>query len=87
MNDANVPWFLNMLKADVFEGAEVVSKEQFFHVRGEGNDFWEVVSQIAVEKFNMEEVSNMCPSVRPAAIEKFGQCDKYCMCSIQCAWH
>lgn len=64
-----------MLKGDVFEGSEKVTKEQFMQVRGdsqEKNAFWKVVSQIAVEKFNMKEVFNMNSTVRLTAIEKLG---------------
>lgn len=66
---------LEMLKMDLFEGAEKITKEQFMQVRGdseEQNTFWRVVSQIAVEKFNMKEVFNMNSSVRLTAIEKLG---------------
>lgn len=71
----NIPWLLNMLKNDVMEAAksEAVTKEQFMQVRGEStekNAFLKVVSQIAVEKFNMKEVFNMNSTVRLSAIEK-----------------
>ena len=65
-----------MLKIDVFEDAEKVTKEMFMQVRGDSeqrNAFWKVVSQIAVEKFNMKEVFNMNSSVRLTAIEKLGK--------------
>lgn len=74
-NEENIPWLLEMLKMDLFEGAEKITKEQFMQVRGdseEQNTFWRVVSQIAVEKFNMKEVFNMNSSVRLTAIEKLG---------------
>ena len=66
-----------MLKNDVMEvtKSEVVTKEQFMQVRGESaekNAFLKVVSQIAVEKFNMKEVFNMNSTVRLSAIEKLG---------------
>ena len=75
-NEENIPWLLEMLKNDVFEGAEKITKEQFMQLRGESvdkNAFWRVVSQIAVEKFNMKEVFDMNSSVRLTAIEKLGQ--------------
>lgn len=75
-DDENIPWLLDMLKCDVFENAEKISKDQFFQVRGdsmEKNMFWKVVSQIAVEKFNIKEVFNMNSSVRLAAIERLGR--------------
>ena len=65
-----------MLQNDVFEGMDKITKEHFMQVRGESaekNAFWSVVSQIAVEKFNMKEVFNMNSSVRLAAIEKLGK--------------
>ena len=34
--------------------------------------FWRVVSQIAVEKFNMQEVFNMQSTVRLTAVENLG---------------
>lgn len=64
-----------MLKQDIFEGSDKVTQEQFMLVRGESeekNAFWKVISQIAVEKFNMKEVFNMNSSVRLTAIEKLG---------------
>lgn len=65
-----------MLKSDVFDNAETITKGQFFSVRGdsvERNAFWKVVSQIAVEKYNMREVFNMNSSVRLTAIERLGK--------------
>ncbi len=75
-NDDNIPWLLNMLHNDIFDRVEKVTREQFFQVRGESrnkNAFWRSVSQIAVEKFNMQEVFNMKSSVRLTAIEKLGK--------------
>lgn len=68
-----MPWLLDMLKNDVFRGQEKITKGQFMEVRGDSPDknaFWRVVSQIAVEKFNMKEVFDMRSTVRLAAIEK-----------------
>ena len=68
-----MPWLLDMLKNDVFCGKEKITKGQFMEVRGDSPDknaFWRVVSQIAVEKFNMKEVFDMRSTVRLAAIEK-----------------
>ena len=65
-----------MLKDDVFDGKEKITKTQFMEVRGDSRDknaFWRVVSQIAVEKFNMKEVFNMTSTVRLTAIEKLGE--------------
>ncbi len=75
-NEDNIPWLLDMLKEDVFGGADRITKADFMQVRGDSEDrnaFWKVVSQIAVEKFNMKEVFNMNSSVRLAAIEKLGK--------------
>ena len=44
-------------------------------MRGESkerNTFWRVVSQIAVERFNMQEVFNMQSTVRLTAVESLG---------------
>ena len=65
-----------MLKKDVFEGADKISRGKFMEVRGgspDKNAFWRSVSQTAVEKFNMQEVFNMKSSVRLTAIEKLGK--------------
>lgn len=62
-----------MLKTDVFGGSEKISRDHFMVIRGNSPDknaFWRVVSQIAVEKFNMQEVFNMRSTVRLTAIEK-----------------
>ena len=68
-----LPWLMDMLKSDVFEGAERISRDHFMAIRGNSsdkNEFWKVVSQIAVEKFNIQEVFNMRSTVRLTAIEK-----------------
>lgn len=77
-DEESVPWLLNMLKNDIFGAAEKITKNHFMNVRGdEGSQdrhaFWKVVSQIAVEKYNMQEVFNMDSSVRLTAIEKLAQ--------------
>ena len=77
-DEESVPWLLNMLKNDIFGAAEKITKDHFMNVRGdEGSKdrhaFWKVVSQIAVEKYNMQEVFNMDSSVRLTAIEKLGK--------------
>ena len=72
-DEEKVPWLLDMLKTDVFGGAERISRDHFMTIRGDSPDknaFWRVVSQIAVEKFNMQEVFNMRSTVRLTAIEK-----------------
>lgn len=67
-----------MLKEDILEVVgDKVTREQFMQVRGDStgnNVFWKVVSQVAVEKFNMKEVFNMNSTVRLAAIERLGRC-------------
>jgi hypothetical protein len=71
-----VPWLLEMLRNDVFGGAEKISRDHFMTIRGHSPDknaFWRQVSQIAVEKFNMQEVFNMRSTVRLTAIEKLSQ--------------
>lgn len=75
-DEEKVPWLLDMLKTDVFAGAERISRDHFMTIRGDSPDknaFWRVVSQIAVEKFNMQEVFNMRSTVRLTAIEKLSQ--------------
>lgn len=64
-----------MLKEDVFSGADDVTKLRFMEIRGDSPDknaFWRVISQVAIEKFNMREVFNMNSTVRLTAIEKLG---------------
>ena len=78
-----VPWLLDMLKNDVFGGAEKISRDHFMTIRGESPDknaFWRQVSQIAVEKFNMQEVFNMRSTVRLTAIEKL--CEWLCVMAM-----
>lgn len=75
-----------MLKDDIFQVKDKVTKEQFMEVRGDSKDknaFWRVVSQIAVEKFNMKEVFNMSSTVRLTAIEKLGTFGRVCLLIIQ----
>ena len=75
LQEENIPWLLDMLRTDVFESKDPITKGQFMQVRGdseERNAFWRVISQIAVEKFNMKEVFNMNSTVRLTAIEKLG---------------
>ena len=65
-----------MLHKDIFGDADKITKEKFMEVRGdspEKNAFWRVVSQTAIEKFNMKEVFDMKSSVRLTAIEKLGE--------------
>ncbi len=64
-----------MLKEDVFSGADEITKLRFMEIRGDSPDknaFWRVISQVAIEKFNMREVFNMNSTVRLTAIEKLG---------------
>ena len=71
-----MPWLLKTLQKDIFGGAENISKGHFMQIRGDSPDknaFWRSVSQIAIEKFNMQEVFNMESSVRLTAIEKLGR--------------
>ena len=66
-----------MLKNDMFNGAEMISREHFMTVRSDSpnkNTFWRMVSLVAVEKLNMQEVFNMSSTVRLTAIEKLCEC-------------
>ncbi len=66
-----------MLKNDIFSGADEITKLRFMEIRGDSRDknaFWRVISQVAIEKFNMREVFNMNSTVRLTAIEKLGKC-------------
>ena len=77
-DDSQVTWLLDMLKNDVFEVSEVqkVTKVKFLEVRGESErkgQFWKVVSEIATEKYCMNEVFNMESSVRLTAVENLGK--------------
>ena len=66
-----------MLRDDIFGGAEKdITKGKFMEIRGDSPDknaFWRVISQVAIEKFNMREVFNMNSTVRLTAIEKLGE--------------
>lgn len=73
LDDSNIPWLLEMLKNDIFKGKDVITKVNFMDVRGNSPDknaFWRVISQVAIEKFNIREVFNMDSTVRLTAIEK-----------------
>ncbi|XP_064391997.1 uncharacterized protein LOC135339690 isoform X2 [Halichondria panicea] len=73
LDEKNVPWLLEMLKNDIFSGADEITKLRFMEIRGDSRDknaFWRVISQVAIEKFNMREVFNMNSTVRLTAIEK-----------------
>jgi len=77
-NDTQVTWLLNMLKNDVLEASETekVTKAKFFEVRGESDhkgQFWKVISEIATEKYSMNEVFNMESAVRLTAVENLGK--------------
>ncbi len=76
LDEKNVPWLLEMLKNDIFSGADDITKLRFMEIRGDSRDknaFWRVISQVAIEKFNMREVFNMNSTVRLTAIEKLGK--------------
>ena len=77
-NDSQVTWLLDMLKDEVFEASEgqKVTKAKFIEVRGESErkgQFWKVVSEIATEKYCMNEVFNMESTVRLTAVENLGK--------------
>ena len=72
-DEDNIPWLLEMIKKEMFAGADKITKEKFLEARGdskERNAFWKTVSQVAIEQFNMKEVFNMKSSVRLTAIER-----------------
>lgn len=74
--DEHIPWLLEMMRDDIFGGCEKVSRSHFQQVRGDSTEkhsFYCVVSQIAVEKFNMKEVFNMKSTVRLTAVENLGK--------------
>ena len=77
-DDSQVTWLLDMLKDEVFEASEgqKVTKAKFMEVRGQSDrkgQFWKVVSEIATEKYSMNEVFNMDSSVRLTAVENLGK--------------
>lgn len=77
-NDSQVHWLLDMLRDEVFEASETqtATKERFLEVRGESEHkghFWKVVSEIATEKYSMNEVFNMESTVRLTAVENLGK--------------
>ena len=62
----------------MFEASEgqKVTKAKFMEVRGQSDrkgQFWKVVSEIATEKYSMNEVFNMDSSVRLTAVENLGK--------------
>ena len=68
-----------MLKDEVFEAAssDKVTQAKFMEVRGDSKDknhFWKVISEIAVEKYSMNEVFNMESTVCLTAVENLGKC-------------
>ena len=78
-DDSQVTWLLEMLKDEVFEAAssDKVTQAKFMEVRGDSKDknhFWKVISEIAVEKYSMNEVFNMESTVRLTAVENLGKC-------------
>lgn len=75
-DEDNIPWLLEMIKKEMFAGADKITKQKFLEARGdskERNAFWKTVSQVAIEQFNMKEVFNMKSSVRLTAIERLSQ--------------
>ena len=76
-NDSQVTWLLDILKNEVLEASdEKISKAKFEEVRGESEhrgQFWKVISEIATEKYSMNEVFNMESTVRLTAVENLGK--------------
>ena len=79
-----------MLKSDVFGGAERISRDHFMTIRGDlpdKNAFWRVVSQIAVEKFNMQEAFNMRSTGQWSSGHVTGQCSSgHALCEHSTPW-
>ena len=90
-DDSKVSWLLEMLKDEVFEAtsSDKVTQAKFMEVRGDSKDknhFWKVVSEIATEKYNMNEVFNMESTVRLTAVENLGKCCTMitlCLCCVK----
>ncbi|XP_003385198.1 PREDICTED: uncharacterized protein LOC100641882 [Amphimedon queenslandica] len=72
-----IKWLLDeVLHSSIFGGAEEITKDHFMQIRGDSKEkhtFWRTVRQIAVEKFNMQEVFNMQSTVRLTAVENLGK--------------
>ena len=85
-NDSQVTWLLDMLKNEVLEATdEKVTKAKFLEVRGESDykgQFWKVISEIATEKYSMNEVFNMESTVRLTAVENLGKSVIRSICDI-----
>ena len=80
-NDSQVAWLLDMLKNEVLEASETdkVMHSKFLEVRGDSEHkghFWKVVSDLATEKYSMNEVFNMESTVRLTAVENLGKAFK-----------
>lgn len=74
-SDESFQWLFNVLKNDVFDGTETVTKDKFLEVRGESkhrDHFWKVVNDRATEKYCIKEVFNMKSAVRLTAVENLG---------------
>lgn len=73
----HIKWLLDeVLHSSIFGGAEDITKDHFMQIRGDSKEkhtFWRTVRQIAVEKFNMQEVFNMQSTVRLTAVENLGK--------------
>lgn len=68
-------WLLNVLKNDVFEGTDKVTKDNFLKLRGQSvhkKHFWKIVNDKATEKYCINEVFNMDSAVRLTAVENLG---------------
>ena len=77
-NDSQVTWLLDMLKNEVLKASETdkVTHAKFLEVRGDSEHkghFWKVVSDLATEKYSMNEVFNMESTVRLTAVENLGK--------------
>lgn len=74
--DENTKWLMEILRDELFGGADTITKDHFMQIRGhskEKNIFWEIVSQTAAEKLSMKEVFDMQSTVRLTAVENLGE--------------
>ena len=90
-DDTQVAWLLDMLKNEVFEASETdqVTHAKFVEVRGSSEHkghFWKVVSDLATEKYSMNEVFNMESTVRLTAVENLGKFSKATQFTLYCMY-
>ena len=79
-SEESVQLLCNVIKNDVLETTDMVTKDKFLEVVGGSEHrkhFWKVVNDKATEKYCIKEVFNIHSSVRLSAVENLGE---LCFC-------